>query len=139
MAAQQNVSRSSLEFSGSASAATFGARSRSSAFGADAAAGRFWPMLVLLAICQLADLITFNFAVATFGPSGELGPLGIVYRFGGFWAVAVVKLGLIGIVMTVLARYPWQRLATRRRLALIVAGIGVFGALTNVLAFYWLA
>jgi hypothetical protein len=59
----------------------------------------------------------------------------MVYRAGGFWAVAVVKLGLIGIVLFVLDRYPWQRLSTRRNLALFVAGIGVFGAVTNVLAF----
>jgi hypothetical protein len=99
---------------------------------------RFWPTLVVLAMCQLADLITFNFAVEMYGPSGELGPLGLVYRAGGFWAVAFVKLGLIGIVTTVLARYPWQRLATRRRLALIVAAIGIVGAWTNTLAFFWL-
>src|SRR3954468_9053276 len=135
MAAQQRVPRSSLDLPGSASRALFAARNRSSAVGADAAAGsRFWPTLVLVALCQLADLITFNFAVATFGPSGELGPLGVVYRFGGFWAVAVVKLGLIGVVMTVLARYPWRRVATRRRMALLIAGIGAFGALTNALA-----
>jgi hypothetical protein len=138
MAAQQGVTRRSLDLPGSASRALFAARNRSSAAGADAAGSRFWPTLVLVALCQLADLITFNFAVATFGPSGELGPLGAVYRFGGFWAVAVVKLGLIGIVMAVLARYPWRKLATRRRMALIVAGIGAFGALTNALAFVWL-
>ena len=69
------------------------------------------------------------------GAGGELGPLGLVYSLGGFWAVAVVKLGLIGIVLAVLDRYPWQRLSTRRNLALFVAGIGVFGASTNVLAF----
>jgi len=139
MAAQQRAPRSPLDVSGSAARLLRAAQSRSSAVAGDVAGDRFWITLVLVAICQLADLITFNFAVATFGPSGELGPLGLVYRMGGFWAVAVVKLGLIGIVMAVLARYPWQRLATRRRIALIVAAIGVFGALTNVLAFAWLA
>ena len=83
------------------------------------------------------DLITFNVAVAMFGPAGELGPLGLLYRVGGFWAVALVKLGAIGIVIAVLARYPWQRLRTRRWLALIVGAIGIIGAWTNALAFVW--
>ena len=112
-----------------------GARS-GGALGADdgAVRNRLWPMLFLVALCQLADLVTFNFAVERHGPSGELGPLGLVFRIGGFWAVAAVKVGLIGIVMIVLARYPWQRISTRRRIALIVAGIGMFGAVTNILA-----
>ena len=137
MAAQQGVPRSALDFAGSASR-LFAARERTSAVGADPAGSRFWPTVLLVVLCQLADLVTFNFAVETFGPSGELGPLGLVYRAGGFWAVAIVKLGLIAAVLAVLARYPWQRLATRRRVALIVAAIGAFGALTNVLAFSWL-
>ena len=97
--------------------------------------GHFWLTLLLVAICQIADLVTFNVAVKIFGPSGELGPLGIVYGIGGFWAVAVVKLGIIAVVMVVLTRFPWQRLVTRRRIALFAAGIGVVGAFTNVLAF----
>lgn len=97
--------------------------------------GHFWLTLLLVALCQLADLITFNVAVKIFGPSGELGPLGRLYGIGGFWAVAVVKLGIVGIVMIVLTRFPWQRLVTRRRIALIAAGVGVVGAFTNVLAF----
>ena len=137
MAAQEHAPRSPLDFSGPATRALSAARDRSIEAAADAGQ-RFWPTLLLVVLCQMADLITFNFAVATYGPSGELGPLGMVYRFGGFWAVAVVKLGLIGIVMGILARYPWQRLATRRRIALIVAAIGVFGAFTNVMAFIWL-
>ena len=134
MAAQQRATRSPLELPATASRALSAVRDASS--GRHAAAGdRFWITLVLLALCQLADLITFSWAVEAYGPAGELGPLGIVYRAGGFWAVAVVKAGLIGIVMLVLARYPWQSLATRRRLALIVAAIGAFGAFTNLLAF----
>jgi hypothetical protein len=99
------------------------------------AGGRFGLTVFLVALCQLADLITFNFAVEMYGPSGELGPLGLVYRAGGFWAVAVVKLGLIAIVMAVLARYPWRSQATRRRMALIVGAVGAIGALTNATAF----
>ena len=137
MAAQQRAPRSPLDVPAGLSRILFGARDGSSV-GADASGSPFWPTLVLVILAQLADLVTFNFAVETFGPSGELGPLGLVYRAGGFWAVAVVKLGLIGIVMAVLARYPWQRLATRRRIALIVAAIGAFGAFTNVMAFFWL-
>jgi hypothetical protein len=98
-------------------------------------ATRFWPTMLLVVLCQVADLISFNLAVEMHGAGGELGPLGIVYQLGGFWAVAVVKLGIIAIVLTVLERYPWQRLSTRRNLALFVAGIGIFGAITNVLAF----
>lgn len=138
MAAQQRAPRSSLAFFEAVSNVRVVARDHATAVSAHAAGGRFWFTLLLVGLCQLADLITFNFAVETFGPGGELGPLGLVYRAAGFWGVAIVKLGLIAVVMGVLARYPWQRLATRRRMALVVAGIGVFGALTNVLAFFWL-
>jgi len=99
-----------------------------------ASAARFWPTMLLVVLCQVADLVTFNLAVDMHGPGGELGPLGLVYRAGGFWAVAAVKLGLIGIVLAVLDRYPWQRVGTRRKVALFVAAVGIFGALTNVLA-----
>jgi hypothetical protein len=138
MAAQQRAPRSPLSFFGSVSDVQIAARNRASALSVDAAGSRFWFTLLLVGLCQLADLISFNFAVQTFGPGGELGPLGLVYEATGFLGVAVVKLGLIAIVMAVLARYPWQRLATRRRMALIVAAIGVFGAFTNVMAFFWL-
>ena len=94
------------------------------------------PMLtfLLLAAAQFVDLFTFGLAVDKWGPSGELGPLGLVYAHAGIFAVAIVKIGIVAIVLTVLARYPWQRAATPRRLALIVATIGVFGAFTNVAA-----
>jgi uncharacterized membrane protein len=98
----------------------------------DSMTRRSWVAFALLAVAQLADLLTFGMAVEKFGPAGELGPLGMVYREGGFWAVALVKMGLIGVVLAILTLYPWQRAATPRRLALIVAAIGVFGAFTNV-------
>jgi hypothetical protein len=137
MAAQNRVSRSPLGFPGSATRVLESVRDRAIASdGASRASGtRFWPTLLLVALCQIADLITFSFAVAEHGPQGELGPLGLVYRAGGFWAVALVKLGIVGIVLAILSRYPWQRMATRRHVALIVAIIGVFGAFTNVFAF----
>ena len=137
MAAQNRVSRSPLDLPGSATATLTDRRNRT--IGSDgasrASATRFWPTLLLVALCQMADLITFSFAVAEHGPAGELGPLGLVYRAGGFWAVALVKLCIVGIVLAVLSRYPWRRTATRRHVALIVAIIGVFGAFTNVVAF----
>jgi hypothetical protein len=89
---------------------------------------------LLLLAAQFIDLFTFGMAVDKYGPSGELGPLGMVYAHAGIFAVALVKMGLVAVVLTVLARYPWQRAATPRRLALIVATIGVFGAFTNVAA-----
>jgi hypothetical protein len=138
MAAQQRAPRSSLSFLGSVATVQAAVRGSVGTASATAAGGRFWFTLLVLALCQIADLITFNLAVETFGPSGELGPLGLVYEATGFLGVAVVKLGLIAVVMAILARYPWQRLATRRRTALIVAAIGAFGAFTNVMAFIWL-
>jgi hypothetical protein len=138
MAAQQRAPRSPLSFVSSVADVRVAVRNHASLKGVDAAGSRFWFTLLLVGLCQLADLLTFNFAVETFGPGGELGPLGLVYEVAGFIGVAVVKLGLIAVVMAILARYPWQRLATRRRMALIVAGIGVFGAFTNVMAFFWL-
>jgi hypothetical protein len=89
---------------------------------------------LLLLAAQFTDLFTFGMAVDKWGPSGELGPLGVVYAHAGILAVALVKMGLVAVVLTILACYPWQRAATPRRLALIVAAIGVFGAFTNVAA-----
>jgi hypothetical protein len=135
MAAQERYSRPSYELSRTTFRG-FGRGSGSAGQALSAGADtRFWPTMLLVALCQIADLVTFNIAVEMHGAGGELGPLGIVYRLAGFWGVAAVKLGLIGIVLAVLERYPWQRLSTRRNLALFVAGIGVFGAVTNVLAF----
>jgi hypothetical protein len=139
MAAQQRAPRAALTFLDTVSAPSIGLRDRLRAASTAAEGDRFWVTLVLLALCQVADLITFNFAVERFGPSGELGPLGLVYEATGFLGVAIVKLGLIGVVMAVLAKYPWRSLGTRRRMALIVAAIGAFGAFTNVMAFFWLA
>lgn len=110
------------------------AAGRQSDFAGDSG-DRVWLTMIVLALCQLADLFTFHFAVERFGPEGELGPLGMVYRIGGFGAVAIVKLGLISGVMAVLLRYPWRRAATRHWIGLVVAAIGAFGAFTNVLAF----
>jgi hypothetical protein len=134
MAAEGRAPRSPLQMPALRSRAMAGAQMRSGDVSSNAG-GRFGLTVLLVALCQLADLITFNFAVEMFGPSGELGPLGLVYRAGGFWAVAVVKLGLIAIVMAVLARYPWRSQATRRRMALIVGAVGAIGALTNATAF----
>ena len=99
--------------------------------GTGAAIGR---SMLLVVLCQLADLITFDLAVQLHGSGGELGPLGFVYHLGGFWAVAAVKLGLIAVVLTVLARYPWGSERVQRNLAVAVAAIGIAGACTNVLA-----
>jgi hypothetical protein len=102
--------------------------------GVGVSAERFWLTLLVLGLCQVADLLTFNMAVVAFGPARELGPLGMVYQAGGIAAVAFVKLGLVFIIMTALRWYPWRQFATRRRMALLMAVIGVFGALTNLLA-----
>src|SRR5437867_4138290 len=80
--------------------------------------------MLLVVVCQLVDLITFNLAVQLHGTGGELGPLGFVYDLGGFWAVAAVKLGLVAIVLTVLARYPWGNERVQRNVAIAVAAIG---------------
>jgi hypothetical protein len=138
MPARERPLRSRLGLSRSASQALVGGDFRSGNAIVEAVAGPFWLTLLLVVICQLADLVTFNVAVRIFGPSGELGPLGMVYQMGGFWAVALVKLSLITIVATVLVWYPWHRLRTRRNVALLVGIVGLFGALTNVLAFAWL-
>ena len=68
--AQERVRRSLFDLAGSRSQTRTDDGSRSiDIAGANAAGQRFWPTLVLVALCQLADLITFNFAVATFGPA----------------------------------------------------------------------
>ena len=92
------------------------------------------PILIMLAASQLLDLVTFAFAVEQWGIGGELGPLAIVYQAAGYWAVAAVKSGLIGIVMLVMVLYPWKSAITPWRIGLVTAFIGVFGAATNTAA-----
>ena len=132
MAALRRSARLMIEVPGSAPDALASAPGQPDVDGL--APDRYWPTMLVLAVCQMADLVTFHFAVERFGPAGELGPLGLVYRWGGFGAVAVVKICLITGVMAVLVRYPWRRAATPRWIALVVAAIGAFGAFTNVLA-----
>jgi hypothetical protein len=89
--------------------------------------------LFLAVTAQLADLATFGVTARALGPAGELGPLGALYRQGGFDAVAFAKvLGLAAMLLVV--NYYARRIGGGRRLALLIALAGVFGALTNVLA-----
>ncbi len=88
--------------------------------------------VLLVVAAQLADLATFGMAARVAGPSGELGPLGTVYEVGGFGPVAAAKILALLAVMCIFALYT-RRVGSPRRLALIVAGVGLFGALTNVI------
>lgn len=92
------------------------------------------PILIVLAAAQLLDLVTFAFAVDRWGIQGELGPLGAVYEMAGYWAVAAVKVAMIGLVMLAMVRFRWQNPATPRRVGLVAAAIGALGAATNVAA-----
>ena len=92
------------------------------------------PVLLLVAVAQLLDLVTFAFAVERWGIQGELGPLGLVYELAGYWAVAAVKVVTIALVMLAMVGYSWKRAVTPWRIGLFTAGIGAFGAATNVAA-----
>jgi hypothetical protein len=86
-------------------------------------------LLVLLVVAsQLADVATFGLAVRAQGIGGELGPLAGLYTSGGFGAVALAKCAAIGVALAILARLR------SRRLALLVATVGVFGAATALVA-----
>ena len=98
------------------------------------AVGTLAPVLLVLAAAQLLDLVTFAFAVDRWGIQGELGPLGAVYEMAGYWAVAAVKVVMIGLVMLAMVRFHWQNPATPWRVGLIAAAVGAFGAATNVAA-----
>ena len=89
--------------------------------------------LLLLITAQLADLATFGLAVHTLGIADEVGPLRTVYRMGGFGAVALAKLAALGVMIAILEIYS-RRTGHGRWLAILVAAMGVFGALTNILA-----
>lgn len=102
--------------------------------GPRAAVGRLAPVLVVLALAQLLDLVTFAFAVEKWGIQGELGPLGLVYEAAGYWAVATVKTVTIALVMLAMVSVRWQNAATPWRVGIIAAAIGAFGAATNVAA-----
>jgi hypothetical protein len=89
--------------------------------------------LLLLITAQLADLATFGLAVRESGIGGELGPLRIAYYVGGFGAVACAKLIAVAVMLVIIQLYS-RRTGGGRWLALVVAVMGVFGALTNVIA-----
>lgn len=87
---------------------------------------------VLLVVgAQLADLASFGMVARVAGSAGELGPLGAVYASGGFAPVAAAKLLGLLAVMVIFALYT-RRVGSPHRLALMTAGVGLFGALTNV-------
>jgi hypothetical protein len=97
-------------------------------------ASRFIPVLLVIAVAQLLDLVTFWFAVERWGIGGELGPLSVVYEAAGYWAVAALKTAMIVFVIAAIYVYPWQRVATAWRMGLLIGAIGAFGAATNVAA-----
>ena len=87
---------------------------------------------VLLVVgAQLVDLASFGMVMRVASPEGELGPLGDVYASGGFAPVAAAKLLGLLAVMVIFALYT-RRVGSPRRLALMVTGVGLFGAMTNV-------
>lgn len=89
--------------------------------------------LLLVVAAQLADLATFGITASLIGASGEIGPLGSLYRSGGFAAVALAKSTAILAMVAMLVIYG-KRTRRGRWLALAVAAAGLFGALTNVIA-----
>ena len=89
--------------------------------------------LLVLITAQLADLATFGLAVRVLGIADEIGPLRVVYSMGGFGAVALAKLLAVAIMIAILEVYS-RRTGHGRWLAIIVAAMGVFGAITNILA-----
>ncbi len=89
--------------------------------------------MLLLITAQLADLATFGLAVRTHGIADEVGPLRMVYLVGGFGGVALAKLAALGVMIAILEIYS-RRTGHGRWLAILVAAMGVFGALTNILA-----
>jgi hypothetical protein len=88
--------------------------------------------VLLVIAAQLADLATFGIVARIAGPEGELGPMGRVYADGGFAPVAMAKLLALLAVLVIFTLYT-RRVGSPRRLALLVACVGLFGALTNVL------
>ena len=89
--------------------------------------------LLVLITAQLADLATFGLAVRVLGIADEIGPLRLVYRMGGFGAVAFAKLVAVAAMIAILELYS-RRTGHGRWLAILVAMMGVFGAVTNILA-----
>lgn len=89
---------------------------------------------ILLAVTgQLADLATFGMAVRAKGIGGEIGPLSALYVAGGFGAVALAKLVALALLLGILAAYS-RCTGSSRRVALLVATVGVLGAIANTLA-----
>ena len=90
--------------------------------------------VLLILACQGADLSTFGLAAHLSRVSGEIGPLGVAYRVGGFGAVAAGKIGTVLIILVALnvlrQRKGDERLL--RLLVLFVAGLGIIGAASNV-------
>ncbi|HYM83611.1 MAG TPA: hypothetical protein VEY67_05640 [Candidatus Dormibacteraeota bacterium] len=87
--------------------------------------------VALLALdSQLLDGATWLMAVARTGIGGESNPMALaLYAHGGTGLVLLVKIA----AATVLALVAWR--LDGRRWALVPAMFGVFGAITNILAF----
>lgn len=89
--------------------------------------------LLLLITAQLADLATFGMAVRVLGIDDEIGPLRVVYRMAGFGGVALAKLLGLAAMVVILELYN-RRTGGGRWLGIVVALMGILGALTNVLS-----
>ncbi len=87
--------------------------------------------MLLVIAAQLIDLATFGLVARALGPAGEVGPLGAVYAAGGFAPVAAVKLLGLLAALCIFALYG-RLVGSPRRLALLVAVVGLVGAATNV-------
>ncbi len=90
--------------------------------------------ILLLVLAQLTDLATFALAVRAYGPGPEIGPLGRIYELGGLPAVALMKIGGIGLMLALIGGWA-RRTGGGRWLILAAAWTGVFGAATNAWAF----
>jgi hypothetical protein len=86
------------------------------------------PVLILLT--QMADGLTFALVVSKLGISGELNPIIVsIYGMGGLAGILTLKASGAVIAALIVA-------ITRTRLWVFVAWFGIFGAASNLLAFW---
>lgn len=91
-------------------------------------------LLLFVALAQAADAITFAIVAPIVGIRGELNPLGrLTYMDATMWGTFAFKGALVVVMLVIIAHFQ-NKPRLQLILAAIAGGLGLVGALSNVLA-----
>lgn len=88
--------------------------------------------LIVVAIAQIADLVTFFAATAVAPISGEGNGIARLLYAADPYAVAAFKLGLLTLSLALMARFARAPVWVRVAAVSIPAGLGLAGAAANL-------